>query len=133
MRSALEDRGISEMFHLDSAGTGGWQVGHKPDRRMRAAAKVVGRRIRGSARQVCEDDFDSFDWIFCMDQDNYENIMAIGANPKKTHVLLEFIEHVSEREVPDPYFGGEDGFANVIALIDGAVSKLIDRLHTPTQ
>jgi len=59
--------------------------------------------------------------------------MAIGANPKKTHVLLEFIEHVSEREVPDPYFGGEDGFANVIALIDGAVSKLIDRLHTPTQ
>lgn len=132
MRDALKERNLSHAFVLDSAGTGGWHVGNKPDKRMRAAAKAVGRTIDGAARQVCENDFNNFDWIFCMDNDNYANLLAMGANPEKTHLLLEFVEHRAVREVPDPYYGGSGGFRDVIALIDGAVCDLIDALHTTT-
>jgi len=130
MRDALDKQGIANQFVLDSAGTGGWHVGNKPDKRMRAAAKAAGKTIRGSARQVCNADFDAFDWIFCMDHDNYANLVSMGANPEKTHLLLEFIAHASVQEVPDPYFGGDKGFADVIALIDKAVHELIKKLHT---
>ena len=130
MRSALEDQGIADQYVLDSAGTGGWHIGNKPDKRMRVAAKAAGKTIHGSARQVCSEDFDAFDWIFCMDQDNYSNLLTMGANPEKTHLLLEFIEHECVQEVPDPYYGGESGFTDVIALIDLAVRALIERLHT---
>ncbi len=130
MRNALQERNMSHIFVLDSAGTGAWHVGNKPDQRMRAAAKTVGRTIDGAARQVCENDFSDFDLIFCMDDDNYTNLLSMGANTEKTHLLLEFVEHPTVREVPDPYYGGDDGFTKVIALIDGAVCDLIDRLHT---
>jgi len=130
MRNALIEQEIANQFVLDSAGTGGWHVGNKPDKRMRAAAKAAGKTILGSARQVCKSDFDAFDWIFCMDHDNYANLVSMGANPEKTHLLLEFIAHASVQEVPDPYFGGDKGFADVIALIDKAVHELIKKLHT---
>ncbi len=65
-----------------------------------------------------------------MDHDNYANLVSRGANPEKTHLLLEFIAHASVQEVPDPYFGGDEGFANVIVLIDKAVHELIKKLHT---
>ena len=130
MRNALIEQEIANQFVLDSAGTGGWHVGNKPDKRMRAAAKAAGKTILGSARQVCKSDFDTFDWIFCMDHDNYANLVSMGANPEKTHLLLEFIAHASVQEVPDPYFGGDKGFADVIALIDKAVHELIKKLHT---
>jgi protein-tyrosine phosphatase len=132
MRSALETQGLKHNFAIDSAGTGGWHVGSKPDRRMRAAAKSAGHSIDGSARQVCKEDFTDFDWIFCMDYENYENLISMGANPGKTHLLLEFIEHQSVCEVPDPYYGGDDGFKDVIALVDGAVHSLINRLLPTT-
>jgi len=130
MRNALIEQDIANQFVLDSAGTGGWHVGNKPDKRMRAAAKAAGKTICGSARQVCNADLDAFDWIFCMDHDNYANLVSMGANPEKTHLLLEFIAHASVQEVPDPYFGGDDGFADVIVLIDKAVHELIKKLHT---
>lgn len=132
MRHALETRKIEHKFGLDSAGTGGWHVGNKPDRRMRVAAKAAGRSIDGAARQVCADDLIDFDLIFCMDNDNYENLMSMGANPEKTYLLLEFVEHQTLTEVPDPYYGGSEGFTNVITLIDGAVCELIDRLLATT-
>jgi protein-tyrosine phosphatase len=58
--------------------------------------------------------------------------MSMGAIPEKTHLLLEFVEHQTVREVPDPYYGGSDGFTNVISLIDEAVCELIDRLQATT-
>jgi len=58
--------------------------------------------------------------------------MSMGANPEKTHLLLEFVEHQTVAEVPDPYYGGSDGFTNVISLIDEAVCELIDRLQATT-
>jgi len=128
MRSALQTQGLKHNFAIDSAGTGGWHVGSKPDRRMRAAAKSAGHSIDGSARQVCKEDFTDFDWIFCMDQDNYDGVIAMGGDPKNTKLLLPFVGHQHLCEVPDPYYGGEKGFDDVITLINDAVKKLATML-----
>ncbi|MDP7007994.1 MAG: low molecular weight protein-tyrosine-phosphatase [Phycisphaerales bacterium] len=128
-RIALERRGLQDAFILDSAGTGGWHQGNKPDRRMRKAAADVQKRIDGEARKVNKSDLETFDWIFCMDEDNYDHLLSLGANPEKTHLFLEFIDHPTTREVPDPYYGGDEGFAHVIALIEEGAQLLIDRLH----
>jgi protein-tyrosine phosphatase len=99
---------------------------------MRAAAKEAGRTIGGAARQVCKKDFIDFNWIFCMDNDNYDALMSMGADPEKTHLLLEFVESQTVRQVPDPYYGGSEGFTNVISLLERAVCDLIDRLLATT-
>lgn len=125
-RNAIESRGIASRFTLDSAGTGGWHAGASPDRRMRAAAKRQGKVIQGSARQVTVDDFETFDYIFCMDRENYTDLMAMGASGTNTHIVLEYINHATQMDVPDPYYGGEDGFDNVVLLIDDAMQRLAD-------
>ena len=127
-RDAVEARGLLDTFHVDSAGTGGWNAGSQPDRRMRSAAKKVGKTIHGNARQVTTDDFLKFDWVFCMDQDNYDDLIEMGANKNKTRLLLQFIDHQELREVPDPFSGGDSGFDDVVALIDVTVHRLVDIL-----
>jgi protein-tyrosine phosphatase len=122
--------GEIDSFIIDSAGTGGWHAGNKPDRRMRAAAKKHGLVISGSARQVTTGDFSSYDWIFCMDKDNHDDCISMGANPEKTKLFLPFVGHKSLEEVPDPYYGGDDGFENVVALIHKASIQLAEKLCT---
>jgi protein-tyrosine phosphatase len=126
--NAIEKLGHDMDFIVDSAGTGGWHAGAKPDKRMRAAAKKQGFVISGSARQVTTEDFSAFDWIFCMDQHNLDDVLAMGANPKKTKMLLPYVGHESMCEVPDPYYGGEDGFDDVVTLIHDAASQLALKL-----
>ena len=127
-RAAVEERGILEKFTIDSAGTGGWNAGSQPDRRMQYAAKKVGKTIHGNARQITTDDFSNFDWVLCMDQDNYDDVIEMGASQKKTILLLPFVGHEVLREVPDPCFGGDSGFDEVVTLIDEAVHRLVDLL-----
>jgi len=115
---------------MDSAGTGGWHVGAKPDRRMRAAAKKRGLEITGSARQITVSDFSTFDLIICMDRDNLDEVLSMGAIPEKTKLLLPFVSHVSVEEVPDPYYGGEEGFDTVITLIYDAAHALVDVMES---
>ncbi len=120
--------GHGHAFEIDSAGTGGWHVGAKPDRRMRIAAKKQGLVISGSARQIAVGDFSIFDWIFCMDQDNLDDVLGMGAKPEITKMLLPYIEHATLNEVPDPYYGGEDGFEHVVSLIHDATKQLALKL-----
>ena len=116
-RIAVENAGINNKYMIESAGTGSWHAGADPDRRMRASAKKKGLAIAGSARQICVDDFSKFDWIFCMDKDNLHDVLAMGADPDKTKLFLPYVEHASVVEVPDPYYGGEDGFEEVVDLL----------------
>ena len=127
-RDAVEEAGKEEQFDIESAGTGGWHAGDDPDHRMQAAAKNQGMCIEGSARQITQKDIESFDWIFCMDLDNYNDVVAMGGDPKNTKLLLPFVGQQHLREVPDPYYGGEKGFEDVIALINEAVKKLTTML-----
>lgn len=127
-RIALEEVDSAKEFSLDSAGTGGWHAGNPPDQRMRAAAQKQGLDITGSARQITVKDLASFDWIFCMDNDNLDDVIAMGGNPQTTKLLLSFTGNKEISEVPDPYYGGEDGFDTVITLINDSVRTLATML-----
>lgn len=109
---------------IESAGTGSWHVGEPPDARAIEAARERGIDISGlRARQIRPDDFDSFDLILCMDEDNHADLTRL-ADPQsvaKIRLFLDFAEETTERAVPDPYYGGPDGFELVLDLIqDGA-------------
>jgi protein-tyrosine phosphatase len=91
---------------------------------MRAAAQKQGLSIEGSARQITAEDLTEFDWIFCMDQDNYDDVIDMGGDHNKTKLLLSYVGNEEVTEVPDPYFGGDDGFDDVVKLINDAVIKL---------
>jgi len=127
-RAIVEREGLGDRFAIDSAGTGSWHVGDKPDRRMRAAGRNLGWAIDGAARQVSGDDFDHHDLILCMDDVNLGELLAMGAPADRTHLFLEFVEMDTEREVPDPYYGGEDGFEHVVTLVARASERLIERI-----
>jgi protein-tyrosine phosphatase len=126
--TVVEDANRGNQFIIESAGTGGWHAGDPPDQRMQDAAKRRGMTIEGSARQITTNDASSFDWIFCMDQDNYDGVIAMGGDPKNTKLLLPYIGEKEIREVPDPYYGGVEGFDHVITLINDAVRKLATML-----
>lgn len=127
-RAAVEELGKGDKFDIESAGTGGWHAGDDPDHRMQVAAKQQSMCIEGSARQITQKDIESFDWIFCMDQDNYDDVIALGGDPKNTKLFLPYVGQQHLHEVPDPYYGGQKGFEEVIALINEAVKKLATML-----
>ena len=121
-------RGLADRFEVDSAGTGGWHEGQDPDKRMRKAAQSQGIDVRGSARQVCKEDFSRFKHIVCMDQENREALLAMGAPREKISLLLEYDGSVAEREVPDPYYGGKEGFDQCFSLLENACERIANIL-----
>jgi protein-tyrosine phosphatase len=124
----VNKRGVAERFAVDSAGTGGWHVGEPPDPRMRATSERRGVRLASRARQVQREDFDRFDHIICMDEDNRRRVLTMGAAPARVALLLEFDSQSRLREVPDPYYGGDEGFEKVYDLVESACEKLLDAL-----
>ena len=129
----LKQRGLSERFVVDSAGTGGWHVGNPADRRMQAAANRRGIDLPSRARQICLDDFSSFDLVLTMDDDNLAAVRGLaqeaGAGATATITpMLHYARNFSETEVPDPYYGGEAGFEHVLDLLEDACANLLDEL-----
>ncbi|MBI1317344.1 MAG: low molecular weight phosphotyrosine protein phosphatase [Candidatus Hydrogenedens sp.] len=128
----VEDSGLSERIHVDSAGTGDWHVGDPPDRRARAEAARRGIDISGlRGRQVARSDFDTFHYVLAMDQSNYRDLSRLcpTAHRGKLHLCLDFASDADEREVPDPYYGGDDGFAHVYDLVEDAARGLLQRIR----
>ena len=132
----LKQRGLSDQFVVDSAGTGGWHVGNPADRRMREAARRRGIDLPSRARQICLDDFASFDLVLTMDNDNLAAVKGLAqeASPKAAALIrpmLSYSRRFQETEVPDPYYGGEAGFEHVLDLLEDACSNLLDELSPP--
>lgn len=127
-RSLAEQRGAAGRFEIDSAGTTGYHAGEPPDLRMRAVASRLGLQLGGTARQVTTRDFQTFDYLLCMDEENRERTLAMGAPPEKVRLLLESDPDAEMVEVPDPYYGGEEGFDLVFRLVESACSALLDEL-----
>jgi protein-tyrosine phosphatase len=123
-------RGVAGRFSVDSAGTGGWHVGEPPDHRMRQVAESRGVQLTSRARQVRKGDADRFDHIICMDRDNMRNVLRLGVAREKVSLLLEHDPDSPVAEVPDPYYGGPEGFDQVFALVDAACEKLLEKLLT---
>jgi protein-tyrosine phosphatase len=130
-RKILADAGLSEAIDVDSAGTHAYHIGEQPDRRTLTAAAKRGIDIswrRG--RQVARRDFDEFDLVLAMDRENHRDLIAI-AGPKadgKLHLFLDFAPEAKQREVPDPYFGGADGFEAVLDLVEAGGHGLLREL-----
>lgn len=122
MNHLLEREDLAAQVEVDSAGTVGYHIGKAPDLRMTKAIRNRGITMCGRARQVKPSDFTAFDWIFAMDRSNYEDLAAVRArcsDPTARLVLFcDFCEAHSETEVPDPYYGGPEGFEKVLDLLE---------------
>ena len=124
--------GLEEQIRIDSAGTGDWHIGRAPDPRTREAAARRGYQMDSlRARQVGPQDFYEFDVVLAMDNANLADLQAM--QPADVTVTLgRFLDYASGAavsEVPDPYYGGEDGFDQVLDLIEGGADGLLDALR----
>lgn len=117
---------------VDSAGTSGLHAGEKPDPRMRATASSLGVDIDNlRSRKFTVADFDDFDLIYAMDTSNYNNILSLARTDEdrqKVKLILNEIEPGKNLQVPDPYYGGEQGFIDVFNMLDAATDKIIEKL-----
>ena len=129
--SLLEKKGLTECFIVDSAGTGSWHIGKKADSRMRIAAERRDIKILSRARQINSKDFEEFNYILAMDDSNFKNIQDLKnitasngfASIKK---IQDFRSVFKEQEVPDPYFGGDDGFEYVLDILEDSVNGFLE-------
>jgi protein-tyrosine phosphatase len=127
----LEREGLQEAFEVDSAGTGSWHVGNRADPRMRAAASRRGIHLPSRARQLEPADLTRFDHILAMDADNLSAIEAMARRHAVTAQIGPITGHCRRlvaREVPDPYYGGADGFDQVLDLLEDACEGLLQDL-----
>jgi protein-tyrosine phosphatase len=132
MNHLIEQADLSDAIICDSAGTSSYHLGSPPDRRMSAAAATkLGIKLRGQARQFQKSDFQDFDLILAMDRENYENILALDLTKQYQHkvrLMCEFCSQHTLKEVPDPYYGGQDGFNQVIDLLIDACEGLLTKV-----
>ena len=125
----VEEARLGERIHVDSAGTHAYHIGERPDQRATQAA--AGRGIdlsRQRARRVESTDFTRFDYVLAMDSSNLEDLVRIcpQQHRSKIRLFLDYAEDLSEREVPDPYYGGHQGFERVLDLIEMGAQALLD-------
>ena len=125
----LERRGLIGAVEVDSAGTGAYHVGEPADPRMRDAARHRGYELPSVARAVREADFGDFDLILAMDRENLANLESRGGDGD-LRLLGEFVPADAVPDVPDPYYGGGDGFERVLDLIESAMPALLDELQS---
>ena len=117
----LKRQNLSHQIYCESAGTAAYHSGELPDSRMRDTARKHGIELTSRARQVEESDLHEFDYVLAMDKANYHNIMALTNQPDnikaKVMLMREFDQEDKGGEVPDPYYGGVDGFENVYRIL----------------
>lgn len=124
----LQEAGLKNLVLVDSAGTGAYHVGNKPDNRMMKAAKQRGVDLSYlRARAVHESDFEKFDLILAMDELNYDDLIESCPIEYQDNVrlFLSFSDNASLKSVPDPYYGGQKGFEDVLDLVEEACSRLL--------
>lgn len=128
--------GLTDQFACDSAGTIGFHEGHPADSRMRAAAKKRGIQLLSQARKIRQSDLESFDLILTMDEENYANVEALATTEEQRHKIRRFCDYCtdhSESEVPDPYYGGPQGFEHVLDLLEDGCKQVLKEAIDRTQ
>jgi protein-tyrosine phosphatase len=117
-----------DKFIVDSAGTGHWHIGHPPDKRSITVAKRFGLDISNQrGRQFKVSDFDTFDYIYVMDKSNYDDVIELAKNEhhkKKVDLILNTLFPKENVDVPDPYYGQEEGFTKVYQMLDQACDTI---------
>lgn len=136
MNHLITEAGLNDQIQCDSAGTSSYHIGSAPDRRMTSAAAKRGITLLGKARQFEIADFEEFDLILAMDKENYRDIIRAdraGKYRDKVRLMCDFATEHSDQEVPDPYYGGADGFNYVIDLLldacDGLLKYVVKQIN----
>ncbi len=134
MRAKVREAGLEEQIEIDSAGTGSWHIGEAPDQRASEAAAARGIALESVARQVGREDFEEFDLILAMDAANLSALERIAPDEEgraKVRLLREFGRGAGngDLDVPDPYYGGAEGFEHVLDLLEAACEGLLVELR----
>ncbi len=132
-RHLVRQEDLESTIHTDSAGTHAYHVGNPPDVRAQATAEQRGIELHDlRARRVSVEDFELFDYVLAMDQDNYTLLSEICPPGYETRLrmFMEFAPHLAIEEVPDPYYGGVSGFERVFDMVEEAARGLLDEIRT---
>ncbi len=134
MQQIVGKAGLTDRFYIDSAGIGPWHVGQLPDRRMRQHGAKRGYKIDHIARQFnAKRDFDNFDYIVVMDDDNYNNICRQARNDGERKKVIRmadyFVKYKGKTSVPDPYYGGDADFELALDLIEDGCNGILNTLN----
>jgi protein-tyrosine phosphatase len=135
MRAVVAREGLEGEVEIDSAGTGAWHVGNAPDERSTAAAAARGITLEGAARQVTEEDFATYDLLLAADAENVAALRAVAPSEEAAEkiVLLRSYDpaavEAGDLDVPDPYYGGPQGFEHVLDLVAAACEGLLEDLR----
>ena len=138
MRDLVRREGLDGEIEVDSAGTGDWHVGEPPDARSAEAARRRGIVMDGAARQVVAGDFDDWELLLAMDRANHRALLELAPDDdarEKVRMLREFDPEAvaaGDLDVPDPYYGGERGFEDVLDLVERACRGLLEELRSRT-
>lgn len=127
----LAERDLEDMFEVDSAGTYGGHAGEMPDTRMRYAGSKRRYDINSRARQITLDDFFNFDYIVCMDDKNLDRLTELAPDIESKDKIVRMADYCTKHTidyVPDPYYGGDNGFENVLDILEDACGGLLDQL-----
>jgi protein-tyrosine phosphatase len=131
-RDLVEKAGLSESFHIESAGTGSWHVGEPPDSRATMVASRYGVTLASRAQQVTEEQLARFDYVIAMDRDNLsalERMVSTSGTAPELHLLREFDPTRTGEEVPDPYYGGASGFETVYEMVHRSCEGLLEHIR----
>ena len=129
----LDKKGLTDGFIVDSAGTGNWHIGKKADSRMRIAAERREINILSRARQITSEDFEKFNYILAMDNANFRNLQDLKNRTSSIDFssikkIQNFRSVFNEQEVPDPYFGGDEGFDHVLDILEDSVNGFLESI-----
>ncbi|MCB1225764.1 MAG: low molecular weight phosphotyrosine protein phosphatase [Verrucomicrobiales bacterium] len=134
MRRLVADAGLSKIIEVDSAGTAGWHKGNLADPRMRQAASRRGITLDHRARQVRATDFEAFDLILVMDEENRRDLRDFASHQQiadQVRLLTDYQSQHDATHVPDPYYGGEEDFEQVLDLLEDTCAGLLETLRRP--
>ncbi|MCC5913408.1 MAG: low molecular weight phosphotyrosine protein phosphatase [Balneolaceae bacterium] len=131
MQHLVNERGLQSYFYIDSAGTSAYHIGEPANSKSQQTANRHGVKLHSRARRFEAADLEEFDLIFAMDHENYSNIKELDKNGKYTDKVLmmrKFDPQPDDKNVPDPYYGGMDGFEHVYEVLRRSCEKLLDEL-----
>ncbi len=124
----IKNRGLEQQIFVDSVGTSNYHIGDDPDPRTIHVANQHGLPIAHKGRQFTKADYNTFDYILAMDQSNRQDLTDLVGNDEKLVLMRDFDEEAPGADVPDPYFGGQDGFEHVYQMLDRSSEALLDHI-----
>jgi protein-tyrosine phosphatase len=133
----VQEAGLQDKIFVESAGTSGWHIGEPPDPRSVDVARENGIELNSYGRKAISNDFQDFDYIIAMDQNNYADLKRLPGSSKegaaKLLLMRDFDTYGQGQDVPDPYYGGDDGFKHVFEMLDRSCRNLLEEIKESYQ